>query len=228
MSSQNRRSSVSASTFSSLAKRHASSSSSENLGKASAGLLPHLAKKRPALADVTNQRHPSQSVSHASVSVPKLVLQMESSVLNYLKFEMTAPTTKCFLRRFVRAAQGVNEEGSLLQLECLANYIAELSLLEYSMLCYAPSLIAASAIFLARYILLPSKSPWNSTLQHYTLYQPTDLYDCVKELHRLCLNSHSSSLPAIREKYSQHKYKLVAKKYCPPSIPTEYFHSVFN
>lgn len=26
------------------------------------------------------------------------VLQMESSVLNYLKFEMTAPTAKCFLR----------------------------------------------------------------------------------------------------------------------------------
>lgn len=26
------------------------------------------------------------------------VLQMESAVLNYLKFEMTAPTTKCFLR----------------------------------------------------------------------------------------------------------------------------------
>ncbi|KAK9149944.1 hypothetical protein Syun_008253 [Stephania yunnanensis] len=29
--------------------------------------------------------------------------------------------------------------------------------------------------------------------------------------------------PAIREKYSQHKYKFVAKKYCPPSIPSEFF-----
>nr|POE69985.1 cyclin-a1-1 [Quercus suber] len=37
------------------------------------------------------------------------VLQMESAVLNYLKFEMTAPTAKCFLRQFVRAAQGINE-----------------------------------------------------------------------------------------------------------------------
>lgn len=26
------------------------------------------------------------------------VLQMESAVLNYMKFEMTAPTAKCFLR----------------------------------------------------------------------------------------------------------------------------------
>lgn len=45
----------------------------------------------------------------------------------------------------------------------------------------------------------------NSTLQHYTLYQPSDLIECVKDLHRLCCNSQSSSLPAIREKYSLHK-----------------------
>ncbi|GFP83685.1 cyclin-a1-1 [Phtheirospermum japonicum] len=153
------------------------------------------------------------------------VLQMESNVLNYLKFEMTSPKVKCFLRRFVRAAQGLNEVYSL-SLECLANYVAELSLLEYSMLCFAPSLIAASSIFLAKFILLPSKSPWDSTLHHYTLYQPYDLRDCVIALHGLCCNNQNSSLPAIREKYSQHKYKFVAKKYCPPSIPSDYFDNV--
>lgn len=47
-----------------------------------------------------------------------------------------------------------------MQLECLASYISELSLLEYNMLCYAPSLVAASAIFLARFVLVPSKKPW--------------------------------------------------------------------
>ncbi|XP_057973703.1 cyclin-A1-4-like isoform X2 [Malania oleifera] len=159
--------------------------------------------------------------------VKEEVLQMESAVLNYLKFEMTTPTVRCFLRRFVRAAQGINEVPSL-QLECLANYIAELSLLEYSMLCYAPSLIAASATFLAKFILLPSKKPWNSSLVHYTLYQPSDLCDCVNALHRLYCNNHGSSLPAIREKYSQHKYKTVAKKYCPQSIPLQFFHDQCN
>ncbi|XP_060198286.1 cyclin-A1-4-like [Lycium barbarum] len=153
------------------------------------------------------------------------VLQMESAVLNYLKFEMTAPTVKCFLRRFVRAAQGLNEVLSL-QLEHLASYIAELSLLEYNMLCYAPSLIAASAIFLAKYMLLPSMKPWNSTLGHYTLYQPSDLRDCVMALHSLCCNNTNSSLPAVREKYSQHKYKFVAKKYCPPTVPVEFFQNI--
>lgn len=51
-------------------------------------------------------------------------------------------------------------QAPLMQLKCLANYIDELSLLEYSMLCYALSLEAASSIFLAKYMLVPSKRPW--------------------------------------------------------------------
>ncbi|KAL6850178.1 hypothetical protein ACP4OV_020805 [Aristida adscensionis] len=150
------------------------------------------------------------------------VLEMETSVLNYLKFEMTAPTAKCFLRRFVRAAQASCEDPAL-HLEFLANYISELSLLEYNLLSYPPSLIAASSIFLAKFVLQPTKHPWNSTLAHYTQYKPSQLIDCVKALHRLFSVGTGSNLPAIREKYSQHKYKFVAKKHCPPSIPTEFF-----
>ncbi|KAL8110289.1 cyclin-A1-4-like [Apium graveolens] len=153
------------------------------------------------------------------------VVEMESIVLNFLKFEMTAPTAKCFLRRFVRVAQAVTKAPGM-QLECMTNYLAELTLLEYHMLRYAPSMIAASAGFLARYILSPSRSPWNSTLCHYTLYKPSDLLECVGALHSLCCNSPSCSLPAIREKYSHHKYKCVANEFCPPSIPQEYFQDL--
>ncbi|KAF3517852.1 hypothetical protein DY000_02064167 [Brassica cretica] len=87
------------------------------------------------------------------------LLEMESSVLNYLKFELTTPTAKCFLRRFVRAAKGKKEVTSLL-FESLASYLSELSLLEYAMLRYPPSLVAASAVFLAQCILHPSRKPW--------------------------------------------------------------------
>ncbi|KAJ4896520.1 Cyclin-A1-1 [Raphanus sativus] len=152
------------------------------------------------------------------------VLDMECAVLNYLKFEMSAPTAKCFLRRFFRAAHGVHEAPSV-QLECMANYIAELSLLDYTMLSHSPSLIAASAIFLAKYILDPTRSPWNSTLQHYTQYGATELRGCLMDLHRLCSNAHVSTLPAVRDKYSQHKYKFVANKFCPSIIPPEFFKS---
>ncbi|XP_010500134.1 PREDICTED: cyclin-A1-1-like [Camelina sativa] len=152
------------------------------------------------------------------------VLDMESDVLNYLNFEMTAPTTKCFLRRFVRAAHGVHETPSM-QLECMASYIAELSLLEYTMLSHSPSLVAASSIFLAKYILEPTIRPWNPTLQHYTQYKALELRGCVKDLQRLCITAHGSTLPAVREKYSQHKYKFVAKKFCPSVIPQEFFNN---
>ncbi|XP_003566404.1 cyclin-A1-4-like [Brachypodium distachyon] len=150
------------------------------------------------------------------------VLQMEASILSCLKFEMTAPTAKCFLRRFIRAAQVCHERPAL-HLEFLASYIAELSLLEYSLLCYAPSLIAASSVFLANFILKPTRNPWNTSLSYHTQYKPSSLHDCVKVLHLLFRVGPGSNLPAIREKYSQHKYKFVAKKYCPPSIPVEFF-----
>ncbi|VAH03766.1 cyclin-A1-4-like isoform X1 [Triticum dicoccoides] len=151
------------------------------------------------------------------------VLRMEASILGCLKFEMTAPTGKCFLRRFLHAAQ-VCHEGPALHLEFLASYITELSLLEYSLLCHVPSLIAASSIFLANFILKPTKNPWqNTTLSYHTQYKPSTLRDCVKVLHRLFCFGLGSNLPAIREKYSQHKYKFVAKKYCPPSIPADFF-----
>ncbi|XP_052116370.1 cyclin-A1-4 isoform X2 [Arachis duranensis] len=133
-------------------------------------------------------------------------------------------TTPCGHRRFIRAAQGVSETPSL-QLECLTKYIAELSLLESSMPCYAPSLIAASAIFLAKFILSLSTKPWNATLKHYTQYQPSNLCSCVRDLRLFCCNNPNSNLPAITEKYSQHKYENVAKKYYPPSIPSEYFQN---
>ncbi|KAK3029175.1 hypothetical protein RJ639_038727 [Escallonia herrerae] len=152
------------------------------------------------------------------------VLEMESAVLNYLRFEMTAPTAICFLRHFVQVAQRVHKAPAM-QLEFLASYLAELSLLDYSMLRYAPSMIAASATFLAKFILLPSQRPWALTLKHHTLYMASDLRDCVKALHCLCCNSQSSCLPAIREKYSQHNYKFVAKKSCPP-ITAELFHEL--
>ncbi|CAH8258455.1 unnamed protein product [Arabidopsis lyrata] len=150
------------------------------------------------------------------------LLEMESSVLNYLKFELTTPTAKCFLRRFLRAAQGRKEVPSLLS-ECLACYLTELSLLDYAMLRYAPSLVAASAVFLAQYILHPSRKPWNATLEHYTSYRAKHMEACVKNLLQLCNEKPSSDVVAIRKKYSQHKYKFAAKKLCPTSLPQELF-----
>jgi hypothetical protein len=60
-----------------------------------------------------------------------------------------------------------------LHLEFLANYVAELSLLEYSLLAYPPSLVAASDIFLSKFILQPTKNPWvgDVSINHYNACQ---------------------------------------------------------
>lgn len=51
-------------------------------------------------------------------------------------------------------------QDKLVDLEFLANYLAELTLVEYSFFRFLPSLIAASAVFLAKWTLDQSNDPW--------------------------------------------------------------------
>ena len=51
-------------------------------------------------------------------------------------------------------------QTSNMQLEFLGYYLAELSLLDYSCVKFLPSLVAASVVFLANFILRPDIHPW--------------------------------------------------------------------
>jgi cyclin A len=46
------------------------------------------------------------------------------------------------------------------ELEFLADYLAELTLVDYSFLNFLPSVIAASSVFLARWTLDQTSHPW--------------------------------------------------------------------
>ncbi|MED6161091.1 hypothetical protein PIB30_057488 [Stylosanthes scabra] len=149
------------------------------------------------------------------------VLKMESQVLKSSGYQLFAPTTISFLRRFLRAAQASYKSPSL-ELEHLANYLAELTLMEYSFLNFLPSTIAASAVFLAKWTLDQSKHPWNPTLQHYSCYKASDLKATVLALQDLQLNINGIPLTAIRSKYSQDKFKCVGTL-SPPKLPETMF-----
>ncbi|KAB5553290.1 hypothetical protein DKX38_010601 [Salix brachista] len=142
----------------------------------------------------------------ASNTILWQVLKMESQVLNFLYFQLSVPTTKTFLRRFIHAAQA-SCKVPCVELEFLANYLAELTLVEYSFLKFLPSLIAASAVFLARWTLNQSDHPWNSTLEHYSRYTASELKTTVLALENLQLNTNGCCLNAIRDKYRQQKSK---------------------
>lgn len=150
------------------------------------------------------------------------VLEMERKVLMELKFELTTPTVKSFLRRFIRAAQATCKAPNLI-LEFLGNFLAELTLTEYVFLGFLPSMIAASAVYMSKLTLDPSTRPWDVTLQHYTGYKASDLEKCVRLIHDLQRNTKNCTLPAIREKYRNHKFKCVATLTPPSVLPPEFF-----
>ncbi|MCL7049539.1 hypothetical protein MKW94_018538 [Papaver nudicaule] len=145
------------------------------------------------------------------------VLKMESEVLNYLCFQLSAPTVKTFLRRFLHAAHA-SHKVPCVELDYLAYYLAELTLVDYSFLKFLPSLIAASAVFLAQWTLDQSSYPWNPTLEHYTNYKVPDMKITVLALQDLQLNTSSCPLNAIREKYKNQKYKSVATLSSPKTL----------
>ena len=64
-------------------------------------------------------------------------------MLDALNFELTQPTIKTFLLRCLKAAQ------CDAKVEFMANFLAELALLEYSFLKFSQSTIAAAAVSLA-------------------------------------------------------------------------------
>ncbi|EOA20684.1 hypothetical protein CARUB_v10000996mg [Capsella rubella] len=145
------------------------------------------------------------------------VLSMEIQVLNLVHFKLSIPTTKTFLRRFIKAAQS-SYKAPLTELEFLANYLAELTLMEYTFLRFRPSLTAASAVFLARWTLDQTDHPWNPTLQHYTRYEVAELRSTVLAIEDLQLNTSGCTLTATREKYNQPKFKSVAKLTSPKRV----------
>eukprot|EP00349_Pseudokeronopsis_sp_Brazil_P011844 CAMPEP_0202979110 /NCGR_PEP_ID=MMETSP1396-20130829/85350_1 /ASSEMBLY_ACC=CAM_ASM_000872 /TAXON_ID= /ORGANISM="Pseudokeronopsis sp., Strain Brazil" /LENGTH=163 /DNA_ID=CAMNT_0049718387 /DNA_START=789 /DNA_END=1280 /DNA_ORIENTATION=- len=75
------------------------------------------------------------------------ILQMEQSILQALDFDLTAPSAYRFLERLIKVVSG--DELLFNQ----ARYLIELPLIEYRMLKYTPSNVAASALFLAQKIL---------------------------------------------------------------------------
>ncbi|KAI7753226.1 hypothetical protein M8C21_002407 [Ambrosia artemisiifolia] len=80
-------------------------------------------------------------------------------VLDALGFDLSVVTVNKFLRRFILVAQS-SYKVLVVELEYLAKYLAELTLVEYGFLKFLPFLIADSAVFLAKWTLDQLEHPW--------------------------------------------------------------------
>ncbi|XP_042431135.1 G2/mitotic-specific cyclin-2-like isoform X1 [Zingiber officinale] len=163
------------------------------------------------------------------------ILEMERLMVNTLQFNLSVPTPYVFLRRFLKAAASDKKvtvcatiyatnickskshcsHGAAIsyyqnQLELLSFFIIELCLVEYKMLKFHPSLLAAAAIFTSQCTLRGHKY-WTKTSEMHTTYSEDKLLDCCRLLVDIHQKSGTGKLTGVHRKYSTFKYGFAAK-----------------
>jgi len=140
------------------------------------------------------------------------IIDMEGVLVNTLCFDLTIFNTRHYIQHLITAADDSSiDSATKLHMPHIANYLVELALLDYSLALKRPSLVASSAVYLARLNL--GLDPWPSTLQHETYYLPKDLEASCHLLHHLHeLASPKLFAQAAFNKYSNPKYQQIATR----------------
>ncbi|KAF8410309.1 hypothetical protein HHK36_002835 [Tetracentron sinense] len=134
----------------------------------------------------------------------KEILEMEKLMVNTLQFNMSVPTPYVFMRRFLMAAQSDKK------LELLSFFMIELCLVEYEMLKFPPSLLAAAAIYTAQCILNGSKQ-WSKTSEWHTSYSENQLMECSRLIVIFHQKARTGKLMGVHRKYSTSKFGYASK-----------------
>ncbi|XP_062102751.1 G2/mitotic-specific cyclin-2 isoform X1 [Humulus lupulus] len=132
----------------------------------------------------------------------------EKLMLNTLQFNMSAPTPYVFIKRFLKAAQSDKK------LELLSFFMIELSLVEYEMLKYSPSLLAAAAVYTAQCTLYGFKQ-WSKTCEWHTSYSEDQLLECSRLMVGFHQKAATGKLTGVHRKYCTSKFAYTSK--CEPA-----------
>ncbi|XP_056268825.1 G2/mitotic-specific cyclin-B2 [Pseudoliparis swirei] len=132
------------------------------------------------------------------------ILEMEQLVLRTLNFALGRPLPLHFLRRASKVA------SSDIERHTLAKYLMELTLLDYDMVHYRPSEIAAAALCLSQ--LLLEGLPWSPTQQHYSTYEASHLKPIMHRIARnvVMVNEGKTKFQAVKNKYSSSKLMKIS------------------
>ncbi|XP_061622252.1 G2/mitotic-specific cyclin-B2-like isoform X2 [Phyllopteryx taeniolatus] len=132
------------------------------------------------------------------------ILEMEQLVLKRLNFQLGRPVPLHFLRRASKVA------NSDIQMHTLAKYLTELTLIDYQMVHYHPSEIAAAAMCLSQ--LLLNGLPWSTTQAQYSTYDEAHLKPIMQHMAKNVemVNSGKTKLQAVRNKYSSSKLMTIS------------------
>ncbi|KAM7424723.1 hypothetical protein PAMA_000873 [Pampus argenteus] len=127
------------------------------------------------------------------------ILEMEQLVLRSLNFQLGRPLPLHFLRRASKVANSDVERHTL------AKYLMELTLVDYDMVHYRPSEIAAASLCLSQRLL--DGLPWSPTQQHYSTYEEAHLKPIMQHIAKNVeiLNTGKTKFQAVKNKYSSSK-----------------------
>lgn len=129
------------------------------------------------------------------------ILSAERFVLGALQFDLSYPNPMNFLRRVSKA------DDYDIQSRTIGKYLMEVSLLDHRFLSFAPSHVAAAAMYLAR--LLLDRGPWDKTLAYFAGYSEEQVEPVVH------LMVDYLARPVVHEAFFK---KYASKKFLKASI----------
>ncbi|NXK76173.1 CCNB1 protein, partial [Amazona guildingii] len=127
------------------------------------------------------------------------IIQMEVKILQALDFCLSRPLASEFLKMALEVAKVNTRE------RVLAKYLMELSIVDYDMVHFPPSKIAAAASCLSLKLLNGCK--WTQTLQRHTSYTESDLLPVMQHIAKnvVLVNKSTTKTQAIKKKYASSK-----------------------
>uniref|UniRef100_UPI00358F37EB G2/mitotic-specific cyclin-B2-like isoform X3 n=1 Tax=Myxine glutinosa TaxID=7769 RepID=UPI00358F37EB len=132
------------------------------------------------------------------------IRKMERVMLRELDFNLGRPLPLHFLRRATMAAKADSEQHTL------AKYLMELTLVDYDMVHFYPSQVAAAALCLSRRIL--DGLEWTVTLQAYTGYAEADVHSVMQHIAKnlVKVNKGHYKFVAVKNKYTSSKFMKIS------------------
>nr|Q60FX9.1 RecName: Full=G2/mitotic-specific cyclin-B2 [Anguilla japonica]BAD52077.1 cyclin B2 [Anguilla japonica] len=132
------------------------------------------------------------------------IREMEMLILRDLNFQLGRPLPLHFLRRASKAGSADAEKHTL------AKYLMELTLMDYDMLHYHPSEIAAAALCLSQLVLDGQK--WSATQQHYSTYNEDHLKPIMQHMAKnvVRVNEGLTKHMAIKNKYASSRLMRIS------------------
>jgi len=137
------------------------------------------------------------------------ILKTEYEILRSLDFNITTPSSLRLLEVYLELLQIKLDNQQLF----FAKYLLELFLIDYRMIKYPPSWIAASTIYITMKVKKFNIIDGTRSIDmpKITGYTDEKIKECAKDICIVLDNSERSSLQAVRNKFSSPKFLEVAK-----------------